>query len=153
MNEESQRHFEQQRKFVDGCKNAGLRHVNCKKCFYPKAKCICPPADDSVQGGVFSIIDDFCASLGKKMADYLIYSWNRAIPNTIERTLYTPLVKLAIIKYMQSSYLNVLNYIPYTVRETELYKQFHYYLRRHRLYQTLFIGIITVTGICIYNTD
>lgn len=153
LNEESQRHFEQQRKFVDGCKNAGLRHVNCKKCFYPKAKCICPPADDSVQGGVFSIIDDFCASLGKKMADYLIYSWNRAIPNTIERTLYAPLVKLAIIKYMQSSYLNVLNYIPYTIRETELYKQLHYYLRRHRLYQTLFIGIIPVTGICIYNTD
>lgn len=153
LNSQSREHFAEQRNFVDLCKDSGLRHKNCKVCCYPSCKCICTKPDDSVQGSLFSIIDSYCEYLGKRAADYVLYSWCKILPGYLETALASPVLKIAVLGYMKRNYLNVINYIPYSVRETEFYKSLHYYAHRHKLYRNMAICGFVMFFPCWYYAD
>jgi len=151
LNKQSKAHFIEQKQFVDLCKDSGLRHKNCKVCCYPSCKCICTKPDDSVQGGFFSIIDSYCEYLGKKAADYILYSWCKILPGYFENLFMSPVLKLAILGYMKRNYLNVINYMPYSVRETDFYRTVHYYSHRHKIYRNILLfGAVVILPCCYY---
>lgn len=134
LNEKSKKHFLEQRKFVDAFKENGKRHKNCKVCFYPTVKCKCPLVpDDNVQGGFFSMVDEICTQVGTKSADYVLHTWGKILPGYIESKLLGPTFRLAILMYLRKNYLNLINWVPISVRETEYYKYIHYYAGRHKI--------------------
>ena len=100
LNIKSREHFAEQELFVRNCKNSGLRHKNCEVCCYPKCKCTCQEPDDSIQGGVYSLVDNFCEHIGTKAANYIIYNWNKVVPNLLEQTICEP----STINYQPSTH-------------------------------------------------
>nr|UDL17008.1 MAG: polyprotein [Biomphalaria pfeifferi virus 4] len=114
------------------------------------------PPDTRVDGAFFSAIDKNCDYWGTRLAEYLIYKWGKVIPGFIETNVFNPVLKLAVLKYLQNNYLSLVNYIPYTMRETNLYKSLHVTLNRYRLYRVVGVTLglsILPTSYCLYKYD
>ncbi|APG77468.1 hypothetical protein [Sanxia picorna-like virus 4] len=156
INQKSKEHYEEQIKFVENCKDSGLRHVNCKKCFYPKVRCQCVPEpdesvsepDDSVQGGFFSTLDHACDEIGQGLARYVTNSWYNVLPNYIESIIGFPIIKIITYRYLSNSWFNVTNYVPPVIRDNNYYKEFYVYMSRKRIYINCGIAFSSISALC-----
>lgn len=136
MNIQSKIFYKQQKEFVEGCKDSGLRFKSCQKCSYPISKCICPKKDVDAgpQADYHSnVYDKMCMYIGERIYEHLSTKADRILPGWLTTYLGGYSLRFSIVQYLKWYHLNLINYVPHDMRHSTFFKGYYIYSNRHRI--------------------